>query len=51
VVAAPGADTDAIEAEIHKTCQSLTRAARPRRITFVDELDVHGSKVRRGGPA
>jgi acyl-CoA synthetase (AMP-forming)/AMP-acid ligase II len=51
VVATPGADTDAIEAEIHKACQSLTRAARPRRITFVDELDVHGSKVRRGRPA
>lgn len=49
VVAREGADTVALEAAIHEACQALTRASRPRRIRFVDELDVQQSKVRRPG--
>jgi acyl-coenzyme A synthetase/AMP-(fatty) acid ligase len=47
VVAAPEADTARLEQQIRDVCQSLPAAARPRRIRFVPELDIRGSKVSR----
>lgn len=47
VVAAPGTDTAALEARIRAECQALPAAGRPRRIRFVPELDIHGSKLMR----
>lgn len=51
VVAAPGADTEALEGEIRAACQELPRPGRPRRIQFVEELSVRGSKLVRQGMA
>jgi len=48
VVARPGADHAAIEAAIKEACAELPAAARPRRIKFVDDLEVRGNKVVRG---
>jgi acyl-CoA synthetase (AMP-forming)/AMP-acid ligase II len=48
VVARPGADTAALERRIRETCGSLPPASRPRRIKFVDRLDIRGHKLVRG---
>lgn len=47
VVAAPGADTEALEAAIREACAELPRAGRPRRIRFVDEIEMRGDKLAR----
>jgi acyl-coenzyme A synthetase/AMP-(fatty) acid ligase len=47
VVAAPGADTDALAARIREACQALPAAGRPRRIRFVEELEIKGNKLMR----
>ncbi len=47
VVPAAGADRAALEERIREACASLPPAARPRRIRFVDELDVRGHKIAR----
>jgi acyl-CoA synthetase (AMP-forming)/AMP-acid ligase II len=47
VVARPGADTDALGAEIRAACEALPPAARPRRVRFVDELEVRDTKLAR----
>jgi acyl-CoA synthetase (AMP-forming)/AMP-acid ligase II len=47
IVAASGADHAEIEAAVRRACSQLVPAARPRRIRFVDELDVRGSKILR----
>jgi acyl-CoA synthetase (AMP-forming)/AMP-acid ligase II len=48
VVARPGADTAALESRIREACESLPPPSRPRRIKFVDQLDVRGHKLVRG---
>ena len=48
VVTQPDADRDAIKAAIHEACSGLPAPGRPRRIRFVDELEVRGQKVIRG---
>jgi len=51
VVAAPGADTDAISAAIRAACADLPAAARPRSIRYVDTVSMAGNKiVRRDTP-
>ena len=45
VVAAPGADTDAIMAAIRAACADLPAAARPRSIRFVDTVSMAGHKI------
>jgi acyl-CoA synthetase (AMP-forming)/AMP-acid ligase II len=45
VVAEPGADAEQLEAEIRRACEALPRPGRPRKIQFVEELEVRGSKV------
>lgn len=47
VVGAPGADTDQLAGEIRKACEALPAASRPRRIRFVEELEIHGNKLMR----
>lgn len=47
VVAAAGADTAILEERIRAACEALPRAARPRRIRFVDALELRGHKVLR----
>jgi acyl-CoA synthetase (AMP-forming)/AMP-acid ligase II len=47
VVAAPQADTNRLEQRIREACQALPAAGRPRRIRFVPELDIRGSKLMR----
>jgi acyl-CoA synthetase (AMP-forming)/AMP-acid ligase II len=47
VVAAPGADRRSLEAAIRTACDALPRAARPRRVNFVESLDLSGHKVKR----
>jgi acyl-coenzyme A synthetase/AMP-(fatty) acid ligase len=47
VVAAPGTDTDELEQRIRDATQALPAAGRPRRIRFVPELDIRGSKLMR----
>jgi acyl-CoA synthetase (AMP-forming)/AMP-acid ligase II len=49
VVAADGADTDALDEAIREACGDLLPAARPRRIRFVDSILTTGNKVVRGG--
>jgi acyl-CoA synthetase (AMP-forming)/AMP-acid ligase II len=44
-VAAPGADTDVIAAEIRAACSDLPAAARPRSIRFVDSVAMAGNKI------
>jgi acyl-coenzyme A synthetase/AMP-(fatty) acid ligase len=51
VVPAPGADRRALEDAIRGACEALPRAARPRRIQFVDSLDLRGHKVKRPAPS
>jgi acyl-CoA synthetase (AMP-forming)/AMP-acid ligase II len=48
VVAKPGADKDAVERALRVAAESLAPAARPRRIRFVDQIDVRGHKILRG---
>jgi acyl-coenzyme A synthetase/AMP-(fatty) acid ligase len=48
VVPRPGANTDRLADEIRAACEALPPAARPRRIRFVDELDLRGHKIVRG---
>ena len=50
VVPAEGTDTERLEADIRTACESLPRAARPRRIHFVEELELRGSKLVRSEP-
>lgn len=45
VVAAPGADTSAIDAAIRVACADLAAAARPRSIKFVDSVALAGNKI------
>lgn len=45
VVAAPGANHATVEAGIRSACESLPRPGRPRRIRFVEELEIRGSKL------
>ena len=45
VVAAPGADRDAVDAAIREACEDLPGAARPRNIRFVDSVVTAGSKI------
>ncbi|MGH8961050.1 MAG: AMP-binding protein [Jatrophihabitantaceae bacterium] len=45
VVAAPGADTDAVDAAIREACADLAPAARPRSIRFVDSVSTAGGKI------
>jgi acyl-CoA synthetase (AMP-forming)/AMP-acid ligase II len=50
VVAADGADTDRIAADIRAACADLVAAARPRSIRFVDSIAVAGNKIVRREP-
>ena len=45
VVAREGFDTEAVEDDIREACEQLPAAYRPRRIRFVDEIDVQGTKI------
>lgn len=45
VVAAAGANTEVLEQRIRAACEALPRAARPRRIRFVDALHTRGHKL------
>jgi len=47
VVAREGADTDEIEDQIVEACAALPAASQPRRIRFVDDLDVRDTKIAR----
>jgi acyl-coenzyme A synthetase/AMP-(fatty) acid ligase len=47
VVASPGTDRDDLEESIRAACEPLPAAARPRRIRFVDSLDIAEHKVAR----
>jgi acyl-coenzyme A synthetase/AMP-(fatty) acid ligase len=51
VVAASGVDTEDLGDEIRTACATLAPAARPRRIRFVDSLEVRGHKIARGRDA
>lgn len=51
VVVRPGADTEVVEDAIRAACEVLPPAAQPRRIRFVDALDLTGGKIaRKAGP-
>lgn len=47
VIPAPGTDTAELEPRIRAACQALPAAARPRRVRFVADLDIRGSKLMR----
>jgi acyl-CoA synthetase (AMP-forming)/AMP-acid ligase II len=47
VVAAPDVDTDELATRLRAACQALPAAGRPRRIRFVDELEIKGNKLMR----
>lgn len=47
VVAVPGTDTDDLQRRIRAACQALPSAAQPRRVRFVPDLDIRGSKLMR----
>jgi acyl-CoA synthetase (AMP-forming)/AMP-acid ligase II len=47
VVAAPGADQELVEDAIREACQILAPAAQPRRIRFVEELELREHKIAR----
>ncbi len=50
VVPAPGVDTELLDDAIRQAAKVLPAAAQPRRIRFVDEIEVRGGKlVRQGG--
>lgn len=48
VVARPGYDEEELEDAIRAAAEALPEAARPRRIRFVESLDVVEGKIRRG---
>lgn len=48
VVPRPGTDTERLDDEIRDACEALPPAARPRRIRFVDALEMRGHKIVRG---
>ncbi|MCW3000021.1 MAG: long-chain fatty acid--CoA ligase [Solirubrobacterales bacterium] len=50
VVSLPDADQKAIQDAIHKACAGLPAPGRPRRIRFVDALEVRGQKIVRLQP-
>jgi acyl-coenzyme A synthetase/AMP-(fatty) acid ligase len=50
VVSDPDADHKTIQDAIHKACSELPAPGRPRRIRFVDALEVRGNKVVRLQP-
>jgi acyl-CoA synthetase (AMP-forming)/AMP-acid ligase II len=52
VVPRAGVDTELLDEQIRDACEALAPAARPRRIRFVDAIEVKGSKIarREGGP-
>lgn len=45
VVARDGVDTEELGDRIREACGSLAAAAQPRRIRFVDEIEIRGNKV------
>lgn len=45
VVLRPGADTATVKEGIRAACRALPPAAQPRRIHFVDEIDIRGHKI------
>jgi acyl-CoA synthetase (AMP-forming)/AMP-acid ligase II len=47
VVARPDVDTDRLGAEIRAACESLPPAARPRRVRFVEALELRDTKLAR----
>jgi acyl-CoA synthetase (AMP-forming)/AMP-acid ligase II len=47
VVAQPGADTDDLKERIRAACASLPPAAQPRRIKFVETVELRESKILR----
>lgn len=47
LVASAGADLEALEDSIRAACAALPAAAQPRRIRFVDALDVRDTKIAR----
>lgn len=47
VVVAPGIDTNELAGRIRTACQALPAAGRPRRIRFVEELEIKGNKLMR----
>ena len=49
VVPIDGADTEAVEDAIRAACAHLAPAAQPRRIRFVDDIEMKGGKVVRQG--
>lgn len=49
LVAAPEHDPQDLEQAVYAVCQSLPRPGRPRRIRFVESLEVRGNKLIRGG--
>ena len=49
VVRDPDADETEVDDGIRAACEALPPAARPRRIRFVDELEIKEHKVRRAG--
>jgi acyl-CoA synthetase (AMP-forming)/AMP-acid ligase II len=51
VVAEAGVDTEQLDDAIRVACESRPAAAPPRRIRFVDELDVRENKVTRRSPS
>jgi acyl-CoA synthetase (AMP-forming)/AMP-acid ligase II len=50
VVPAAGRDPEELRAAILAACQALPPAARPRRVRFVDDLEIRGEKLARGAP-
>ena len=50
VVASPGVDEDELEDAIRDACASLAPASQPRRIRFVEELDIRDTKIARRNP-
>lgn len=51
VVADDGFELDALEEAIKAACNALPRAARPRRVRFVPEIEMRGDKLARGAVA
>jgi acyl-CoA synthetase (AMP-forming)/AMP-acid ligase II len=47
IVAAPGADTEAVGAAVRAACSDLPAAARPRSIKFVEAVTTAGNKLSR----
>jgi acyl-CoA synthetase (AMP-forming)/AMP-acid ligase II len=51
VTLAPGFDPATVESDIRAACEALPGAARPRRIKFVDEVELRGHKLVRQASA